>query len=344
MYRDIIQKAISKTRKYINVIFLVALLLVCVVAFFACTNKTEKSKIIALSPIGDVMLTDSVADLPSIEAVFDDGTKEILSYTKFWFSAEHVFVQNGKILHKDDAPLEFSDMLTVSLRDNVNIKQTITVGKPYIPLALVSIEADKDYCITGESLPLKISFMPQNASDKNITIVTNCEGAEVIDGSLILHDSVPSGQTITLTAKIGTIAFGTKDITVRKRVEISTVAQLAAIAQDPLGDFVLTADINDFSDTEGLFPIPNFNGTLRGNGHTVSNLSLSLPNNSYAGEQNIGLFGILSGDVFDLTLTNFNINCGKYQGGAFVNAGTLAGKATSGKVSDVNVNGSVLSS
>ncbi|MBO7684738.1 MAG: hypothetical protein J6V72_00045 [Kiritimatiellae bacterium] len=72
---------------------------------------------------------------------------------------------------------------------------------------------------------------------------------------------------------------------------ISTPEQLAAIADDPAGTYVLTADL----DLAGIDWTPlcqdsytPFSGTLYGNGHTISNLTVNTEGSSYA-----GLFGCL---------------------------------------------------
>ncbi|SDC15292.1 Predicted protein [Paenibacillus sp. UNCCL117] len=63
-----------------------------------------------------------------------------------------------------------------------------------------------------------------------------------------------------------------RNVQERKDTEIATAADLALIRSNPGGDFKLTADIT----LTGLFtPISSFTGTLDGNGHTISGLTIT---------------------------------------------------------------------
>ncbi|MDR3263537.1 MAG: hypothetical protein LBT30_04430 [Clostridiales bacterium] len=88
--------------------------------------------------------------------------------------------------------------------------------------------------------------------------------------------------------------------------------------------------------------ISGFAGTLEGKGYTISDLKISIPAVSYSSEQYFGLFGILSGNVSNLTLNNVSISSNAYHGGSWVNVGGLAGYLASGKkVESVTVVGTV---
>ncbi len=59
-----------------------------------------------------------------------------------------------------------------------------------------------------------------------------------------------------------------------KQIEIDTPQELLAIADDPYGSYILTADI----DMVGIsWPCPAFYGTLDGNGHAILNLTVTQP-------------------------------------------------------------------
>ena len=95
---------------------------------------------------------------------------------------------------------------------------------------------------------------------------------------------------------------------------ISTPAELAAIKNDLSGSYYLTADI-DMSGVKwtpiGFYAYAPFKGQFDGNGHTISNLTVS---NSTAGQNaafvGVGLFGVCSGAmienlyVLDASVTN----------------------------------------
>jgi len=125
--------------------------------------------------------------------------------------------------------------------------------------------------------------------------------------------------------------------------EIGTVEELQAIRENLAGDYRLVADI----DASGYDFTPigtrddRFVGTLYGDGHTVSNLTISAPDRS-----GVGLFGAIggvqrsnppvttAGVVEDLTVADADVE-GRTGVGALVGAhdGTLVGIETSGSVS-----------
>ncbi|MCL2079680.1 MAG: hypothetical protein FWH17_07560 [Oscillospiraceae bacterium] len=111
-------------------------------------------------------------------------------------------------------------------------------------------------------------------------------------------------------------------------IEVSTAEGLAAIQSNIMGKYRLTADI----DLSGVAWTPigtnsrPFNGILDGNGHTISNLTVNLPEQDY-----VGMFGNTNGLVKNLTLENVQVTGRSYVGG-------LAGQ-NSGVISDVSVMG-----
>ncbi|WP_267880105.1 ZmpA/ZmpB/ZmpC family metallo-endopeptidase-related protein, partial [Salibacterium aidingense] len=108
--------------------------------------------------------------------------------------------------------------------------------------------------------------------------------------------------------------------------EISSAMELHnELRANPSGDFKLTADI-DLSAAGNWQPIESFSGTLDGNGHTISGLTINRETEEY-----IGLFSLLSNDglIKDLVLTDVDITGYKY-------VGALAG-SIQGEVENVGV-------
>ena len=95
-------------------------------------------------------------------------------------------------------------------------------------------------------------------------------------------------------------------------VEIATVNQLDDIRNDMYGNYRLVADI-DLAGA-GWTPIgtgtKSFNGVFDGNGHTIKNLSIDLPNQSY-----VGLFANSKGIISNLQLENVQVTGKDYAGG-----------------------------
>lgn len=98
--------------------------------------------------------------------------------------------------------------------------------------------------------------------------------------------------------------------------------------------YQLTADI-DLNGAEwepiGTSVAP-FSGSFDGNGHTISNYVITNKNDNYN-----GLFGVATGDIFNLTVNNFSI---AYNTDFMTYAGGLVGHMT-GNISNVTVNGSI---
>jgi len=122
---------------------------------------------------------------------------------------------------------------------------------------------------------------------------------------------------------------------------IRTVDGLQLMKEDTDANYVLGNDIDaaatsTWNDGKGFDPVGLgtegglFSGTLDGDGHTISNLTIDRPTEDY-----VGLFGIIElGSVRDVRLTDVNVTGDRSVGG-------LAGKGREGDVSNVTVQGRV---
>lgn len=111
---------------------------------------------------------------------------------------------------------------------------------------------------------------------------------------------------------------------------VETVSQLQCLSEDPDGSYRLVADIDasgttEWNDGAGFVPVDGFTGTLNGDGHTISGLTISR-----VGESGVGLFGTLSGTVENLRLENVDVDGSNA-------IGALAGISQDGVVRDVHV-------
>ena len=122
-------------------------------------------------------------------------------------------------------------------------------------------------------------------------------------------------------------------------VEISNAEELQQIRENPSGNYVLVDDI-DMSHIDNFEPIENFTGTLDGNGHTISNLTINRPEMDWVGlflsvRDDTRLFGLVGdkGTVKDVRLKDANVTGDKYVGSlAGANLGTVTGSSTTGEV------------
>ena len=126
---------------------------------------------------------------------------------------------------------------------------------------------------------------------------------------------------ITQSSASGAIAIsGVDTLTAGNVYSISSLTDLNKLAslvnsgQTSNCTFILTNDI-DMSNFPGYTPIGTdsnqFNGTFYGNGHVISNLSISA-----AGTGNVGLFGVTgsSARILDLGIENAIVSGGNYDG------------------------------
>ncbi len=147
----------------------------------------------------------------------------------------------------------------------------------------------------------------------------------------------------TVNEETGTAENGSIDVYVNWKegewYQISTVKQFQTHAHTG-GSYELLADL-DFDDSfwpEALI-YGNFNGTIVGNGHTISNVSVEQTNNSKA---NAGLFGALGekAKITDLTFENvtFTVKKGVRVTGASIGllAGSISSNATVSNLRVIN--------
>lgn len=107
---------------------------------------------------------------------------------------------------------------------------------------------------------------------------------------------------------------------------------------------ILLADI-DFSDV-ALDPADVLSGAIYGNGHTISNLSMTVTSRKadMSDEKQAGLFTQLKdAEISDLTIENLEINI-NVRSGTHVTVGALAVEAENSRLRDVHFNGLTINS
>lgn len=123
--------------------------------------------------------------------------------------------------------------------------------------------------------------------------------------------------------------------------QISNVTELQIISEAPDAHYIVTDDIDanatvTWNDGAGFVPIGShnsdtgFTGSLDGNGHTISGLTIDR-----ADENKVGLFATVSaGSVSELELTDTDITGGNYVGG-------VAGSIDNAEVTATSVTGDI---
>lgn len=110
--------------------------------------------------------------------------------------------------------------------------------------------------------------------------------------------------------------------TVNNPYMIRTAEEFTLIRQYPDAYFSLAADIS-FANVD-FEPIPQFDGTLNGNGYAIQNLSFT--ENDFDEQTNVGLFLVNNGNIYDLTLEDCTLKASPSFGNKdiTVNAGAIA--------------------
>ncbi|MGD9909368.1 MAG: lipoprotein [Candidatus Izemoplasmatales bacterium] len=141
--------------------------------------------------------------------------------------------------------------------------------------------------------------------------------------------AILSGCSLTTADTVTTTLTETQNT---EPVEVSTVAQLQAIGMTQ--DIELMNDL-DLSGIEwsplGSYLEP-YSGTFNGNGHTISNMTITVSGSDYN-----GLFAIVTGSINDLTIADYSID---YTTSFVTYAGGLAGSSTA-NITNVNVSGEI---
>jgi hypothetical protein len=122
---------------------------------------------------------------------------------------------------------------------------------------------------------------------------------------------------------------------------VTDASELQAMEDDLDAHYELTADIDasgtaERNDGSGFDPVGStssdtrtpFKGTLDGNGHTITGLTIDRP-----GRDDVGLIGVNEGSIRDVSLMGLSVTGGSSVGGLVgTNLGTVEGVAVSGKI------------
>jgi len=205
--------------------------------------------------------------------------------------------------------------------------------------------------------PNYVGYVPQQ---KQVTITFDVDG-----GNLLLPITVDAGSAIVQlphAVRTGRYFVGwfnyqgqrisdeqgnlggtifvdySKILTARWATGVSNQAELNQIRFSPTENFVLTSDIML---TGEWVPIAGFSGNLDGRGHTISGLRIVVPTTRFTTGMYFGLFGRLTGSVYNLRMTNVNITGNAQNSGSFVNVGAVAASLVDGSMRNIHVSGRI---
>jgi len=254
------------------------------------------------------------------------------SYNSFWFNAEHIYVRDGNIHIKPDAPAEFTDVLAVTARARPSFSVGIRITRPYI--ALESITLTVGSIIVGEPFQIIPTFTPINATIRTLQWEVTQGSATITQGGIITATAL-GNVVVRATSPAGVDSI--LSIPVNDRIAIHNATQLSQqLRLNRTGHFILRDNII----LSGQWtPIRDFSGSLEGNNFTISNMQIVRPGGFVAQSIYLGLFGHLSGTIRNLNFENCVIEVDSgHMGPGWIRAGIVAGSLrTDGRIENVNV-------
>jgi hypothetical protein len=263
-----------KRRKYFNIAVAVisgTVIVTAVVLSLSFFERGGERFIAAGVSASNVRIEYAETPLPSIVLLDKDGKVKSAGANNFWFLAERVYVQDGVIKVKGDAPSIFTDRLEIIYRENADVRTTIVVEKVYIPLERLELStADgRNKCPTGGRVAIIPIFYPNSAGDKGLDyeIISGKDIARINgNGVLSVNDGVATGTEIQIraTAYHRDIPNGEEDepdtaeitIKVSPKVLETSIALLQSISDGGyylVSEWLYTSDYDGWQDIEFNF-------------------------------------------------------------------------------------------
>ncbi len=183
-----------------------------------------------------------------------------------------------------------------------------------------------DGTIEVKSAPNNLTSVPVVGQQR----VTFTPSSGFISGDVVLalkKGNISLNKTVKVYAKQEGSVFDGGDGSTTNPYLISSEDGLFGMANGTDKHYKIIADFNL---TRAWTPISSFSGSLDGNGHKVSNLTITTTN------ANDGFFATLTGTVKNLQL--LNVNCT-----TSASFGTIAGRLTGGTLQNIKITGNVTS-
>ena len=183
-----------------------------------------------------------------------------------------------------------------------------------------------------ESGSVDMYKFPEKKGYTFIKAYLDAEGTQALEAETVTHPGTVNRENATVENRVFKVYTDWKEGTWYR---ISTAEQFAD-NYSPMGNYELMADL-DFTDE--IWPTAmmygEFSGTILGNGHTISNVSITQTDNA---KQNAGLFGQLAGATLqDVSFDNITFTLKKGARMAGTSYGLLTG-TVKGEAQLENVN------
>lgn len=268
----------------------------------------------------------------------NNGTLSYLTVSSFDYSvgSEPEVIDGGEI--DINETLTFTQRLArLDIKTDLSIKEiTLSLTDAEFPTSASLNVADDNTSATASASMIRINPAVDDYYQIGLVPVSFGSG-KTMKATVITTNGEAYTREVTVSAfekaKRYTLDLSTGS-GIKQVTPVSTgEALIKAMSDDSDGDFVLTADI----ELQELPNIPGFQGSLDGNGYTIS-----LPETSSVDASEAGIFGSIANDV---TITNLIVDANTLTMNTR-NGGIIAGSVTSGTITlnNVHVRGTVTAS
>ena len=151
------------------------------------------------------------------------------------------------------------------------VEKEITTASPIL-VNEMTLDKENEKIGSNNTLQITATVKPENADDKSLTWSSSDDTIATVSNTGLVTPKKEGNVIITCTTNDGSNISKTCNIQILNGSLIYTRAELDAIRNNPGGSYILMNDI-DLSG-ENLTPIPQFWGTLDGNGHSIDNMTI----------------------------------------------------------------------
>ena len=151
------------------------------------------------------------------------------------------------------------------------VEKEITTASPIL-VNEMTLDKENEKIGSNNTLQITATVKPENADDKSLTWSSSDDTIATVSNTGLVTPKKEGNVIITCTTNDGSNISKTCNIQILNGSLIYTRAELDAIRNNPGGSYILMNDI-DLSG-ENWTPIPQFWGTLDGNGHSIDNMTI----------------------------------------------------------------------
>ena len=197
------------------------------------------------------------------------------------------------------------------------IEKEITTASPIL-VNEMTLDKENEKIGSNNTLQITATIKPENADDKSLTWSSSDDTIATVSNTGLVTPKKEGNVIITCTTNDGSNISKTCNIQILNGSLIYTRAELDAIRNNPGGSYILMNDI-DLSG-KNWTPIPQFWGTLDGNGHSIDNMTII---NENSNNRNIAFIKTIPDKSVNVTIKNIkfknvNISSNAYEASTII--------------------------